>query len=145
MKSLDRKLKAKAKVGLAELLALDSEFKESHGLGLAELLEIARRKESEDKAKEIKVPLEIFRQAKAGSAEMLCKYLKENEGLRYSEIAKLINRDQRTVALNYKNAVKKKKEKIVVKDKMFIPLKAFSDKKLSTLESSVHYMREKYL
>ncbi|MBI2452076.1 hypothetical protein HYV50_03280 [Candidatus Pacearchaeota archaeon] len=128
---LDEKLKERYGTSLDELL------KEKYGLGLHELLISVKRSE-------LKIPLEIFAQ-EMGAAEALCKYLKENLGLRFSEIARLLNRDQRTVWINYNNAIKKKKEKIIVKEKRFAPLEIFSNRKLSILESLVYYWKEKGL
>ncbi len=91
---------------------------------------------------EIQIPLSILNE-EIGVAEALCKYLKENLGLRFSEIAKLLNRDQRTVALNYKNALKKKQEKIKFTGGIVVPIKIFSDRRLSLLESVVNYLKEK--
>ncbi len=112
---------------------------------LEKLLIIAKEKESPEKKKikNINIPVEIFRE-KIGAAESLCKYLKENKGLKFSEISKLLNRDQRTIALNYKNAVRKKKEKLKdQKTKIYIPIEILSNRNLSILESVVKYLKEK--
>jgi len=92
----------------------------------------------------VSVPIDIFGKD-IGAAEALAKYLKENKEMRLSEIAKVLNRDQRTVGVNYRNASKKMKEKIDVKEKgaLTIPLRELSDRRLSILESVVYYLREK--
>jgi len=43
------------------------------------------------------VPIEIFSKRGRGTLEVLVKYLRDNFRLKYSEIAKLIGRDQRTI------------------------------------------------
>jgi DNA-directed RNA polymerase specialized sigma24 family protein len=87
----------------------------------------------------------VFKQ-NIGAAEALCKYLRENEGMRFSEIARLLKRDQRTVWVSYKGAVKKKEEKIEIgKTEVSIPVKIFADRRLSILESLVYYLRKKRL
>jgi len=92
---------------------------------------------------EIQIPILIFKQ-KLGPSEALCKYLKENLGLKFNEIAKLINRDQRTIWINYRNAIKKKKENIEVEGKViYVSVKIFADRKFSILESLVIYFRER--
>jgi len=90
---------------------------------------------------EIRIPLSIFRDNKLGPAEVLCKYLKENEGMKFSEIAETIGRDQRTVWNNYNNALKKKKGRLVVTEGMVIPVNVFNSG-LSILEAIVYYLRK---
>jgi parallel beta-helix repeat protein len=137
MDVLDKRLKERH-VDFEGLLSLDESLRKKYNLGVEELLEIARRGEVE----EIQIPIVVFKQD-LGPAEALCKYLKENLGLRFSEIARLLNRDERTVWINYRNAVKKKSEKIEVEKKVLISIKIFSDRRLSILESLVDYLKKK--
>jgi hypothetical protein len=88
------------------------------------------------------VPISIFKE-KDGAAEILTKYLRENLLLKFSEIAKLIKRDQRTVGINYKNAVKNKRKIKLKKSSATIPIEIFSNRKMSILESIIFYLREK--
>ncbi|MFA5173930.1 MAG: LamG-like jellyroll fold domain-containing protein [Candidatus Pacearchaeota archaeon] len=119
---------------------LESKLEDKYGINIEELLsEIKKKKE-----KEIEVPLIIFRKS-IGPAEILCKYLRENKKLRFSEIAKLINRDERTVWINYRNAQKKIKGKIEIQKSLVIPISVLSNKKLSILESIINYLKEKDL
>lgn len=90
------------------------------------------------------IPVSIF-STKLAPLESLVKYLKENLNLTYSEIAKLLNRNERTIWTAYKFAIKKKKEKLVVKPGFFIPISIFSDRKFSILESLVKYLKEKLM
>ena len=124
---------------------LDKKLKRRYGLDLDKLIEIKKRKVKEIKL-EINIPLDIFKQ-ETGAAESLTKYLKENKELRFNEIAELLNRDQRTVGTNYRNSIKKKKERIKLKDEkgISVPIEIFSERKLSTLESIVYYLNEKGL
>jgi len=101
-----------------------------------------------NRKKQIKIPFVIFRtKGKIAPAEILCKYLKENLGLRFREIAKLINRDERTIWINYKNAVEKRKEKIKLDKGILscIEVEIFSNRKLSILESIVNYLKKEGL
>ena len=88
----------------------------------------------------IEVPVSIFKE-EAGPAELLCTYLHENLNLKFSEISKFINRDQRTVWMNCHNSGKKKLT--VDEQSIKIPINLFSDRRLSILESLVKYLREK--
>jgi len=55
--------------------------------------------------------------------------------LKFSEIAQLLNRDDRTIWLTYSNAIKKIKEPFEQKEKeIFIDVFAFSQRKFSVLE-----------
>lgn len=98
-----------------------------------------RLKVSDDK-NDIKIPVSIF-VGKTNPAESLSKYLKDDLEMKFSEIAKLIGRDQRTIWTNYNNA-KKKKIKISVKKDVVISLDILSNRKLSILESVVYYLRK---
>lgn len=57
----------------------------------------------------ISIPTAIFHNRGLSSLEAVSVYLKEKKGLRYSEIAKLLNRDDRTIWTSYKRAKAKRK------------------------------------
>ena len=116
-------------------------LKASYGISLNELLNIA--KEIPAKSRDVKIPLMLFRE-NMGASEALCKYLKENIALKYSEIARLLNRNQKTIWISYRNSMAKKKEEIKINEKSaFIPVNIFSNRKLSILESLISYLRKK--
>ena len=145
-KKKSKKRKKKYNLSENDLLVLNKRLKEKYNIGIEELLEISEKREYEDEL-EVQVPVNIFNQ-QISPAEALCKYLKENIGLNFRNIAKLINRDERTVWINYRNSVKKKKEKIKVEKKtvgreIAISIKIFSDRRLSILESVVNYLKKK--
>ncbi|MFA7708209.1 MAG: right-handed parallel beta-helix repeat-containing protein, partial [Candidatus Pacearchaeota archaeon] len=105
-------------------------------IGFAVLISLRRKK------KNIKIPLSIFK-LEVSPAEALCKYLRENKGLSVSEITRLINRNKSSVSINYKNAVKKLKERINQEDEFFVDINIFSNRKLSILENVIKYLKEK--
>jgi hypothetical protein len=77
--------------------------------------------------------------------EAIVKYLHENKNLRLSEIAKLINRDQRAVGVTYRFA--RKKMKSVLKapvSKYRLPVSVIADRRLSVLESVVYHLKKNY-
>ncbi len=157
--SLDTSLKEKYNLGVEELIniarkkqnraisitsenlleSLDESLRNKYSLGVEELLSLAKKEEIR---KEIKIPLAIFRE-KIGVAEVLCKYLKENLKLKFSEIARLTNRDERSIWVSYRNATKKKKERLDVEERMLIPISILSDRRLSVLEAIVNYLKER--
>lgn len=57
--------------------------------------------------KEISIPVAIFDDRRLGVLECLVRYLREKTKLRNSEIAKILNRDDRTIWTVY-NRVKQK-------------------------------------
>ena len=94
--------------------------------------------------KEILIPLKVFK-TKLSPAESLVKYLKENCNLKLSQIAALINRDQRGIWLTYNNSVKKHKQLFIIQNpKYLIPISIFSNRKLSILENLVFYLIKTY-
>jgi DNA-binding CsgD family transcriptional regulator len=144
-KKRKKKLKTKNNfLSYEELLSLDSLLKKNYNINVKELLR--KSKEKEIKKKLVKIPLNIFNK-KLSPAEALCKYLKENKKMKFSEIAKLINRDERSIWTNYNNAVKKIKEKIKDEKKVdkssLVFVNVFADRRLSILESVVKHLKEK--
>ena len=89
---------------------------------------------------EVYVPVTIF-SGKLSPAEALAKYLKENHGLGYAEISKLIGRDERGVWANYKRAIKKMPWPFEVAGGVTVPVSIFKSDK-SILESLVCYMKD---
>jgi len=55
------------------------------------------------------IPVSIFRARLLSVLESLVEYLKENQGMKFSEIAIALNRDNRTIWTVYKRAAKKRK------------------------------------
>ena len=64
--------------------------------------------------------------------------------MNYKEIASKLKRDQRTIWAAYKKASEKMKEPMEIKEtKMFLPISIFKDERLTILESTIIYLREK--
>jgi len=89
------------------------------------------------------IPITIFTN-KLGGLEGVTKYLKENIGLTYSEIAELLNRDDRTIWSSYNKASKKQPTTLnVEKTLVFIPSSIFKNRNLTILEAIVVYLKDK--
>jgi len=143
-----RKLKQIQKGLLEAVYGLIYELKDKYNISSEELFELIKSEQLKLKEeKEINIPISIFSIKEMGPAESIVKYLKENLGLRFSEIAKILNRDDRTIWITYRNAQKKMKAPVktekILKDKMQIPVSALSDRRLSILESVVNFLKEK--
>jgi hypothetical protein len=94
---------------------------------------------------ELSLPLSIFANPELSALEAICRYLRDEKGYRYSEIAQLLNRDQRTIWVTYSNSLKKKAGRLDISDsKYLIPLSLFQDRKLSVLEALVHHLKDTY-
>ena len=62
------------------------------GLTEREVLQLLKeRKES------VQIPVSVFENGSLSGLELVCKYLKDELGIRIADIAKLLNRDYRTV------------------------------------------------
>ncbi len=145
-----KELKGKQVSGFVKKVEEDSSFqilkfalrelKEKYNLNLEDLKILLREKPSK-----VTLPVSIFYNKKLSALEIICKYLKEELDLSFSQIASLLSRDQRTVWVTYHNAVKKQKSKLSIKESFIgIPLEIFSDRKFSVLELLVSYLKEHY-
>jgi len=108
---------------------------------------IPARRRKKKKTKQIigepSIPTTIFSE-KLGALESITKYLKENLGFAYSEIAELLNRNERTIWTSYSRAIIKQKEILETKEsKAFIPLSILQNRNLTILEATIVYLREK--
>ena len=118
------------------------DLKENYKVSYDEIFKIIK---SETVSKEILIPISIFDDKNLSALEVICKYLKEELDINYSKIALLLNRDSRTIWTTYKNSIKKRKEKLVVKEsKFFIPIFIFTDRRSSVLGVIVRYLKDKF-
>ena len=87
-------------------------------------------------------PVEIFG-TELSPAEALVKYLKDYEHLTYSEIGKLLNRDQRGIWGAYDRATKKQTSSFQVHpSELLIPIEIFQDRDYPILEKLVIYLKD---
>ena len=103
---------------------------------------IASKKE--DGLVNISLPVCIFSNGLSG-LEAISKYLVEITGLRYCQIADLLNRDDRTI-WDAHNGAKRKSHEDFSKEisSINIPIKIFGNRSLSILESLTAYLREEF-
>ncbi|MBW2974023.1 hypothetical protein KY346_06575 [Candidatus Woesearchaeota archaeon] len=96
-----------------------------------------------DLASSIQVPVEIF-SIELSPAEAVVKYLKDYEKLTYSQIGKVLNRDQRGIWGAYRRALQKQVSSFQVSpSQLLIPVKIFQDRTYPILEKLVLYLKEK--
>ena len=89
------------------------------------------------------IPLSVF-QSSASGLESISQYLKENAGLRYCQIADLLNRNDRTIWGAHRAAKEKSNVHTNFNSSIKIPLSIFHDRKLSVLEAISEYLKENH-
>jgi hypothetical protein len=100
-------------------------------------------KEEKLKKENPRIPLSLFSDRKLGVLEVLVKCLKENHAFKYSRIAKVLNRNDRTIWATYEKAQKKNKEKFLLREeKYLVPCSAFLDRNLGPLEALSIYLHD---
>lgn len=93
----------------------------------------------------ISIPFSVFDNDYLSALETIVKYLRENKEMRFAEIARLLNRDQRAVGVTYRFARRKMESRLrALAVKYSLPASVVADKKLSVLESVVYYIKETY-
>lgn len=91
---------------------------------------------------EIAIPINIFC-SDLGSLEAITKYLKENLGLTYSEIAAILNRDERTIWGTYSSSREKYPEAFMQDyGSITIPSSRFRNRNLGVLEALSFYLKQ---
>ncbi|MFC1648275.1 hypothetical protein ACFL1B_02340 [Nanoarchaeota archaeon] len=86
------------------------------------------------------LPVTVFSQH-LSPLQATVRYLKD-KGLTYVQIARLLNRDQRTIWATYAATEKELKQ---IETDVFIPASVLANRNLSTLESIVSYLLEQGL
>ncbi len=88
------------------------------------------------------IPVSIFA-TELSPAEAVVKYLKEHHSLTLSEIAKLINRDQRGIWGSYARSKRKMPDAFELGSAIHtIPISCFSDRSKSILEHVVTHLKD---
>ena len=99
-------------------------------------------KESTVSGSPLNVPVEIFG-TELSPAEAIVKYLKDYKKLTYSQIGKLLNRDQRGIWGAYDRATKKQMTSFqVYPSQLLIPIEIFQDRDYPILEKLVAYLKD---
>jgi len=96
-----------------------------------------------DWAKNISLPISVFNNYSLSALEAITKYIKEEIGLSYKQIASILNRDERTIWGAYNYSKKKMQERFLLTySKFYIPLPIFKERSLSVLETIIEYLKE---
>jgi len=84
----------------------------------------------------LEIPISIFK-SKSGPLGALVLYLK-SKGLRFSEIANLLNRDQSTIWTTYNKLSKKQ---FIEEPSISVPVEIFANRQLSIMEALTFYLK----
>ncbi len=91
----------------------------------------------------VEVPVSIFNQGLSG-LEALAFYLKEHKGLRFCDIATMLNRDDRTIWDSYTEGKKKATTFSPSSESLFIPISIFQDRSFGVLEAISKHLKEQH-
>ena len=94
-------------------------------------------------AEDLSIPAGIFIE-ELGGLEAIAKYMKENLGMTYHEIAEILSRNDRTIWTAYNKSIKKQKTQIKIKaSTAYFPVSIFKNRKLTIFEAMVVYLKDK--
>ena len=125
------RLSREGQIRLASRLV--SELKKSHGVADQEILG----------KRELSIPIGIFENDVLSSLEAIVKYMKESLKLKFSKIAKLLNRSSKTIWATYSKAAKKMPPAFgQVSAEIMLPVSAVANRSFSTLESVVGFLKD---
>lgn len=118
-----------------QLKSLMKELEDKYHLSSKEIIDAVEKPT-------INIPLSIYSNKTVSALEATTLYLKDSLNLKYSQIAKLLNRDERTVWSTYNNASKKITSDLVITGNKTLPIEVISKRDYSILESITCYLKE---
>lgn len=88
------------------------------------------------------IPIGVFDNNVLGSLEAIVKYMKEN-GIKFSKIAKVLNRSSKTIWATYHKAgIKMPSHFGSISSKIMIPASVFANREFSVLETVVAFIKD---
>ena len=101
------------------------------------------RKRVKEVSSEISIPVSLLQNRKLAPLEAISEYLKEIQGMSYSEIARATNRNDRTIWTCYNRAKKKGSVGRAISGKQItIPLNLLKNRTLAPLEAISKYLKD---
>ena len=131
---------------LNESLEIIEQIAKKHKLDIKQVIDLM-----ENKDKYIYLPIGIFR-SKLGPLEAVVRYMKDILKYNFSQIAKLLSRDETTIWTSYNNSLEKGKIILDVemayphikKSDLIVPLSIFSERSISILEALCLYLKQNF-
>jgi len=106
---------------------------------------ISETNNSEKSASIIQIPISVIADRTVSILESIVEYLKDELKFNYHEIGKLTNRNERTIWTVYNRTTKKRSKTskpTIASSVIKIPLSVLFDRKLSSFETVVEYLKE---
>ena len=109
---------------------------------LSLMIEHLKKEEQSSKNNNAGIPIGIFNNDIISSLEAIVKFMREVLKLRFRDISKLLNRSGKTIWATYYNASKKMPSEFSeLRNDIIIPFSVFADRRYSTLESLVAFLK----
>ncbi|MFH1849942.1 MAG: hypothetical protein ABH879_07220 [archaeon] len=125
---------------LSALFTIARNIADKHSVSFSDILGSIRQAES--LADGPAIPIGVFLPG-LGILQSVTKYLKEESGLSYHEIAVLLNRDDRVVWATYNSAVRRRRGRAgAVNRDVCIPASVFADRSVSAFAALCRYLRD---
>ncbi|KHO45452.1 MAG: hypothetical protein QS99_C0015G0025 [archaeon GW2011_AR4] len=114
------------------------------GVGIDDAIRLLEKRKKELEKETLTIPVCIFSHDKLSGLESITKYLKEEKGLSYHEIAVMLGRDDRTIWHACHQATLKMPELLPSKGRkdIAIPVRIFKERKVSVLEHIASYLKQ---
>jgi len=103
------------------------------------------KNETSSSLNSIKLPVSLFQNNPLSGLETITKFIKEELNMSFSEIAQILNRDDRTIWGAYNSACKKMEGRFeVMEDCQTFPVEILQDRRVSVLEAITEYLKDKH-
>ncbi len=118
----------------------------AYGISHHDLLVLIKEKERQKIEQESHyIPLSLFAKTPLSSLEIITCFLRDIKKLKFSEMEKILGRDQRVLSTTYRNAKKKYPSEIKISSSTYyVPCHLLQNKQLSVLENIIFYMKAEY-
>lgn len=117
-----------------------------YGIEPREIMRLIQEKEQHKReAESYTIPVSLFAETTLSALEVMTRYLHDIRKLKFSEMEKILGRDQRVLSTTYRNAKKKFPSEIKISSsKHYFPCHLLQNKQWSVLENIVHYLKQAY-
>lgn len=117
-----------------------------YGIEHKDILILIKEKERQKKEQESHyVPVSLFAKTPLSSLELITRFLRDIKKLKFTEMEKILGRDQRVLSTTYRNAKKKFPSEIqITATKYYVPCHLLQNKQFSVLENIVLYLNQAY-
>lgn len=117
-----------------------------YGIEPSEIMHLVQEKERRKREVEsYTVPVSLFAETPLSALEVITRYLHDIRKLKFSEMEKILGRDQRVLSTTYRNAKKKFPSELKSSSSnYYVPCYLLQNKRWSVLENIVLYLKQAY-